>query len=66
MKDKKGMGIVVKNSMSSGSLKPYAMSIDEVERITEIDFFPSLPDDLENQIEAHFNDSDWNFEILDL
>src|SRR4030042_5229213 len=51
MKGKKGMGIVVKNSMSSGSLKPYAMSIDEVEEITEIDFFPSLPDDLENQIE---------------
>ncbi|MBN2213226.1 MAG: DNA/RNA non-specific endonuclease [Bacteroidales bacterium] len=66
IKGKKGMGIVVKNSMSSGSLKPFAMSIDKVEEITGIDFFHSLPDDLENEIESQYNDSDWNFEIPDL
>lgn len=66
MQGKKGMGIVVKNSMSSGSLKPFAMSIDEVEEITEIDFFHSLDDDLEKEIESQFDASMWNFEILDL
>ena len=65
MKGKRGMGIVVKNSMSSGSLKPFAMSIDEVEKITGIDFFHSLDDDLENEIESRYDDKDWNFEILD-
>lgn len=66
MNGKRGMGFVVKNSMSSGSLEPYAMSIDEVEEITKIDFFHSLDDDLENEIESHFDASAWNFEILDL
>ncbi len=65
LQGKKGMGIVVKNSMASGSLKPFAMSIDEVEKITEIDFFHSLDDDLENEIESQFDVSAWNFEILD-
>jgi endonuclease G len=65
IKGKRGMGIVVKNSMSSGSLKPFAMSIDEVEKITGIDFFHSLDDDLENEIESRYDDKDWNFEILD-
>ena len=62
---KKGIGIVVKNSMASGSLKPFAMSIDEVEKITKIDFFHSLADDLENEIESQFDVSAWNFGILD-
>jgi endonuclease G len=65
MQGRKGMGIVVKNSMSSGSLKPYSMSIDEVEEITGIDFFHSLEDDLENEIESRFDASMWNFEILE-
>ncbi len=65
MNGKRGMGIVVKNSMSSGSLKPFAMSIDKVEEITGIDFFPSLADDLENEIESQYDASAWNFEILD-
>jgi endonuclease G len=66
IKGKRGMGIVVKNSMSSGSLKPYAMSIDKVEEITGIDFFPSLEDDLEDEVESQFDASAWNFDILDL
>jgi endonuclease G len=52
--------------MSSGSLKPYAMSIDKVEEITGIDFFPSLEDDLEDEVESQFDASAWNFDILDL
>ena len=33
--------------------------VDEVERITGIDFFPSLPDDVENKVEAKANIDDW-------
>ncbi|WP_077196018.1 DNA/RNA non-specific endonuclease [Prevotella ihumii] len=34
------------------SLKPYVISIDELEQLTGIDFFCNLPDDIENKIEA--------------
>ncbi len=61
----RGVGFLVKNSITATSLKPYAMSIDKVEEITGIDFFPSLPDDLENRIESTFNPDDWNFTILE-
>ena len=65
LKGKRGVGFVVKSSMSNGSVKPLAMSIDKVEEITGIDFFPALPDDIENKIEAEYNPERWNFEILD-
>ena len=37
----------------------YMVSIDEVERITGIDFFYNLPDSIENEIEKDFNLRDW-------
>lgn len=35
------------------------MSVDEVERITGLDFFHNLPDNIERQIEANYNLNDW-------
>lgn len=63
MKNQRGIGFVLKNNITTGSLKPYAMSVDMVEEITGIDFFPSLPDDQEKNIESHFDTSAWNFEL---
>lgn len=37
----------------------YAISIDELERRTGIDFFCNLPDDIENAVENHFYPIDW-------
>ena len=37
----------------------YVNSVDEVERITGIDFFPSLPDDIENIVEARADLHEW-------
>jgi endonuclease G len=34
-------------------------SVDEVERITGIDFFPTLPDSIEDKIEAKATLNDW-------
>ncbi|MFO7659027.1 MAG: DNA/RNA non-specific endonuclease [Bacteroidales bacterium] len=65
LKAGKGFGFVIKSSLSTGVLKPTAMSIDEVEKITGIDFFSSLPDEEEDKIESEFNLSDWKFDILD-
>lgn len=40
-------------------MSSYAMSVDEVEEITNIDFFPSLPDKIERQTEASVDFSKW-------
>ena len=37
----------------------YAISIDELERRTGIDFFCNLPDDIENAVERSFYKEDW-------
>lgn len=37
----------------------YAISIDELERWTGIDFFCNLPDDIEDAVESHFYLADW-------
>lgn len=36
-----------------------AEHVDDVERITGLDFFPSLPDEIENAVEAKANIEDW-------
>ncbi len=45
---------------SNDPLSLYAMSIDELERKTGIDFFCNLPDNVENSVEATLTLSDWN------
>ena len=55
----KGMGFVVKNNAGTKKRDLYYNSIDQVERITGIDFFPILPDDLENEIESKLEMDLW-------
>lgn len=40
-------------------MKSYAMTIDEIEALTHIDFFFSLPDKIEDEVEARINDEIW-------
>lgn len=56
----KAIGFIYKNGDGNRPKGDYANSVDEVERITGIDFFPSLPDKIEKQIEAQCNPDDWN------
>ena len=37
-----------------------AKSVDEIEQITGIDFFPQLNNSLENRIEAKYSLSEWH------
>ena len=37
----------------------YVNTVDEVERITGYDFFPALPDEIENEVESHASIDDW-------
>jgi endonuclease G len=58
----KGIGFVIPNEISFQPLTDYVLSIDEVEEITGLDFFPELmPDKLEKEIEAVGNADLWLF-----
>lgn len=59
--EKKGIGFVLKNEASAATLKSFAVSIDSVEHLTGIDFFPKLPDAIENKIEADPTISWWKW-----
>ena len=48
----KAIAFIYKNAESKGPKADYVNSVDQVERITGIDFFPSLPDSIENRVEA--------------
>ena len=47
------------DSPKSTKLVDYALSIDELEEKTGIDFFPSLNDNLENALEATYSTKAW-------
>ncbi len=48
------------NKKAQGSLKQHAVSIDVIEQLTGIDFFYSLPDDMEESIESTCDFNRWN------
>lgn len=55
----KAIGFIYKNDDGNRPKGDYVNSVDEVERITGYDFFPSLPDDVEKRIEATADASAW-------
>ena len=57
--DPKAIGFIYKNEDGNRPKADYVNSIDQVERITGIDFFPTLPDQLEQSIEATAEWGDW-------
>jgi endonuclease G len=59
--DYKGIGFVLPNRKGEGRLQDYAVSIDEVEGLTGLNFYPLLPDDLEESLESHYDVSLWRF-----
>ena len=54
-----GIGFVFKNEAGSRHLGAYARTIDEVEMLSGIDFFPALPDSIEREVEQAMNLSTW-------
>lgn len=58
-KSGKGIGFVYRNEKAKKSMASYVNSIDQVERLTGLDFFAALPDNMENRIEAEANINDW-------
>lgn len=53
------IGFIYKNTSGNRPKDSYVNTVDEVERITGIDFFPSLPDNVEKNVEATADIANW-------
>ncbi|MBR5433544.1 MAG: DNA/RNA non-specific endonuclease [Bacteroidales bacterium] len=53
------IGFVFQNNGGHKPLSSYVMTVDEIEAITNIDFFQILPDEVEDVVEGTYNLSVW-------
>lgn len=56
----KALGVICRNTDGNRKRDLYYNSVDQVERITGYDFFPALPDELENRLESNVDINLWN------
>jgi endonuclease G len=61
----RAIGFMIRSNVATGAPKSFALPVDELEKITGIDFFPELPDDLEQKVEASNDFTKWNFKVLE-
>lgn len=59
--DAKMIAFLMPNASEKKSLYSYIVSVDYIENLTGIDFFPELDDTLENKLEATSKGSGWKF-----
>lgn len=59
--EKKMIALILPNEKGTKPLPSYVVSVDKVEQLTGIDFFPELNDDLEDRLESTSNPSLWSF-----
>ena len=57
----KAIAFLIPHQESKKPLYTFVVAINEIERLTEIDFFPELPDELENKLESNSNYKNWSF-----
>ncbi len=57
----KMIAFVMPNEALQNPISSYAVSVDYVEKVTGIDFFHALPDEVENSLEANFSVELWSF-----
>ena len=55
----KAIGFYYSNRDSHQTMNAAAMSVDQVERLAGMDFFPQLNDVLEKRLEANFDLREW-------
>ena len=55
----RAIGFIYPNGSSNGALNDYAVTVDEVERITRLNFFHSLADKIEEPLESRCNLKQW-------
>jgi endonuclease G len=57
----KAIGFIIPNKSSNQMLQTFAVSVDSVEKLTGINFFPLLPDDIEEETERNLHLNDWSW-----
>jgi len=55
------IGFLLPNRKGVRELDDYVVSVDSIENITGIDFYPQLDDGIENDIEANYDKRYWNW-----
>lgn len=58
---KRMIGFLVPHKNSDRPLYEFVVSVDKIEKLTGIDFFPKLPDSLENELEKANDYKKWSF-----
>ncbi len=59
--DMKVLGFLMKGEESTKPLQQFAVTVDEIEKRTGIDFFEELPDKLEADLESRVRIGEWQF-----
>jgi len=57
--DVKAIGFILPNRRVDKPLSCYTVPVNNIERITGFNFFPQLPDDIEERLESHSDYSRW-------
>lgn len=60
--EKKMIAFLMPNIKIKTRLENFVKSVDEIEKITGINFFYNLPDEVESLLEANIEFSNWNFD----
>jgi endonuclease G len=55
------IGFLVPHENSNQPLYEFVVSVDEIEKMTGIDFYPNLSDEIENQLESQSDYKKWSF-----
>ena len=59
--EKKAIAFVLPNEKGKGELQDYAITVDEAEAFTGLDFFPDLGDEEEERLESELDVDRWRF-----
>ncbi len=65
VRGERAVGFVMRSNVATGAPKAFAKSVDEVEKITGIDFFPQVSDEIEEKAESDSDFTKWNFKALE-
>ena len=57
--NQRGIAFLMPNQLNDYPTEHYAVSIDKIEQLTGIDFYPTLPDNLAQKIESQRQTKDW-------
>ena len=59
LENKRGIGFLMPHKLADYPTEHYATTIDEIKQLTDIDFYATLTDDLEQNIENQRQTKDW-------